>query len=138
MQRTVKINDSEIPVFLFFMNPNDYQKNLDDIVKDYQEDFINLLNWSRAVQEVIENEGVELTCNSFRLQEIRNQFGCGQFLVSADFNLKFVAGKTCLAKEIKDCIQVQGIRYSRGYRYWFLFEMSQSFLQLYMFPYYKY
>ena len=97
-------------------------------------DFTSMIEWSQEVNKSVGLENCKIKCNALKLTENRPN----QYLLSGDFSLEFLSDKTFQAKDIKDIIQVHGIRFSRGYRYWFLFEMPQSFMQLYMFPYYKY
>lgn len=135
---TVNLNGISYDVYLSLQPNSQYKSNttnsivIQDLIQDYLVDFLNIKKWSESVSDVVEDISIKL--NSFSLQEIKT----GRFLVSGDFKVEFLNSSPVKANQVKDLIIKQGVNYSKGYRYWFLFELKLQFLQLYMFPYYKY
>lgn len=110
--------------------------NIDDnidsnLISNYSSDFINLLTWSKSIEFVSD---LKIEVENLSMLENRDD----SYIISVNLSFKLNSNILYNSKEIKEIIQTQGIRFSKGNRYWFLFEMEKNYIQLFIFPYYKY
>lgn len=116
---------------------NVHVHNIDDeidtfsLISNYSGDLLNLLTWAKYIEEVSD---LNITVDNLSMIENRNN----SYILSVNLSFKLNPSIIYNSKEIKDIIQTQGIRFSCGNRYWFLFEMEKNYIQLFIFPYYKY